>query len=73
MSYYCHGHGANSQLGPVLATALQSGHIFASSVQAWALGGCCTCGFEQAVRIIIVNKEEINSSFLLIVYIMSVI
>lgn len=32
------GHGANSQFGPVLPTALPSGQIFASSVQAFGVG-----------------------------------
>lgn len=49
------GHGANSQFGPVLPTALQSEQIFASSVQACSCG--CNCGFEQAERISNVNKK----------------
>ncbi len=61
------GHGANSQLGPVLATALQSEHIFASSVQAWGWSGCCICGLEQADSIIIIDNEESNIIFLLTV------
>lgn len=59
------GHGANSQFGPVLPTALPSGQTFASSVQ--ACGDCCTCGFEQADSIIIIDNEESNIIFLLTV------
>gem|GEM_PF-5242464 len=31
------GQAANSQFGPVLPTALPSGQIFASAVQAWGV------------------------------------
>ena len=55
------GHGANSQLGPVLPTALPSGHIFASSVQACGCG--CNCGFEQADSIRIMVKRGNSSIF----------
>jgi hypothetical protein len=59
------GHGANSQFGPVLPTALPSGQTFASSVQ--ACGDCCTCGFEQADRNIVIDSIERISIFLLTV------
>lgn len=56
------GHGANLQFGPVLPTALPSGHIFASSVQAVVLftgGFCCV---QPRVKISIIDKTT-NANF----------
>jgi hypothetical protein len=55
------GHGANSQFGPVLPTALPSGHSFASSVQAVLFSGG-VCWVQPSVRISIIDKTA-NISF----------